>query len=74
MHANTGKSKHSIMAAGLVVLTTTIILGAFTALGKWGPILVMIAAVLWFAKIAFLDRLLTAEEKHIRADLRKFMP
>jgi uncharacterized membrane protein len=71
---NTGKSKYATLAAGLVVITTAILLGAVVTLGKWHLILVMVAAAVWFAKIAFEDRPLTAEEKQNRAHLRRTMP
>jgi hypothetical protein len=71
---NTRKRKYSIPAAGLAVITTAILLGAVVTLGEWYLTLAMVTAVVWFAKIAFEDRLLTAEEKQNRARLRRTMP
>lgn len=71
---STCKSKYATLAAGLVVITTAMLLGTVATLGKWCPILVMVAAAVWFAKIAFEDRPLTVEEKQNRAHLRRTMP
>lgn len=71
---NLRKRKYAVIAPALVIIITAILLGAVVTLRQWYLVFVMIVAAVWFARIAFEDRPLTAEEKRNRACLRRRLP
>ena len=71
---NTRKQNYGLRSAGLVGVVTAFLLAATTLAGPWYAIAVMGVAAVWFGLIALEDRPLTADEKRIRARLRRSSP
>ncbi len=71
---NLRKRKCAVIAPALVVLATVILLGTVVTLHQWYVVFVMIVAAVWFARVAFEDRALTAKEQRTRQYLRRARP